>query len=181
LESLLDATLRMTPEFDIRALFGALDEQRQVRGMSWAQVAREMSNGFRLARAPAISVSTLTGIATKRVVEGDGVLQMLLWLKRSPESFLRGSGGKSRDAELLPDVGPACILRFDACAIYAALDAMRIARGESWQQVANEIGGTTVSGLTRLARGGRVSFPDVMRIVGWLGRAATTYTRAAAM
>jgi len=55
----------MTPpfsDFDVHALYAALDAQRQARGLSWAQVAREMSD--RLERTPVrpLSPSTLTGI-----------------------------------------------------------------------------------------------------------------------
>ncbi len=40
------------------------------------------------------------------------------------------------------------------------------------------IGNIAASGLTRLAKGGRVAFPHVMRITRWLGRPAATFTRA---
>lgn len=158
-------------DFDVRALYDALDAERQSRGLTWTQVARAMSGG--------ISPSTLTGMRDRRVVEGDGVLQMLTWLGRSPESFLPDRAGASHAHELLPDAGPARVLRFDAPALYAALDAVRVERRLSWPQVASEIGGVTAASLTRLAKGGRVAFPDVMRMVTWLGQPAVTFTHAA--
>jgi len=59
------------------------------------------------------------------------------------------------------------------------LDAQRTARGLTWPQVADEIGGVAPGGLTRLANGGRVGFPEVMRIFRWLGRPAASFTREA--
>jgi hypothetical protein len=113
------------------------------------------------------------------VIEGDGVLQALRWLRRTPESFVPGhSDGLNEDARL-PHVDPHQILRFDAVAIHAALDARRLERQLTWTEVAREIGGGPAAGLTRLADGGRVSFPHVMRIVRWLGRPAASLTRIA--
>jgi len=74
---------------------------------------------------------------------------------------------------------PPRILRFDTRAIYAALDARRTERGMTWRQVAAEIGGLNAASLTHLAKGGRTSFPGVMRITAWLGRSAANFTRAA--
>jgi hypothetical protein len=51
---------------------------------------------------------------------------------------------------------------FDVRALFLALDAQRRERGMNWQQV---------------ARGGRLGFPSVMKIVGWLGRPTREFTR----
>jgi hypothetical protein len=69
-------------------------------------------------------------------------------------------------------------LRFDTQKLHAAVNAQRVARGLTWQHVANEIGlGQTT--LTHLSKGGRTGFPHVMRITRWLGRPAAEFTRAA--
>src|SRR4029077_15660202 len=118
---------------------------------------------------------TLTGMRSRRVIEGDGVLQMLRWLDRTPESFApAGASG-----ETLPDVAPGKILRFDTNAIYAALDRQRRERELTWKQVAEEIGGLQPAALARLAGGGRTSFPDVIRIARWLGRPVASLTHIA--
>jgi len=153
--------------FDVSALYDALDAQRRSRDLSWSAVARAIGG---------ISVSTLTGLPGRTVVEGDGVLQMLRWLDRAPESFVRGSPAGSEVR--LPSVGPDEVLRFDAAAIYDALDAQRVARDWTWQQLADAIGGVSASMLTRLAQGGRVSVPPIIRIVSWLGRPVAEFTRA---
>ena len=67
----------MTPaDFDLHALFDALDQERRSRDLSWAAVAREV-NRFVTAGHP-IAASTITGLKHKAAGEGDGILQMLL-------------------------------------------------------------------------------------------------------
>lgn len=167
----------MSSDFDIDALYAALDAERLARGMSWSELTRAINGLFKNVPASPISASTVTGMRGRRSLEGNGVLQMLVWLGRTPESFIRDRHEPPRPDEILPRVGDSRILRFDTPAIFAALDAQRAARGMAWRQVATEIGGINPAGLTRLANGGRVGFPDVMRIVEWLGRPAASFTR----
>ena len=145
--------------------------------MSWLEVTREINELFRNVPARPISASTVSGMRARRVLEGNGVLQMLLWLGRTPESFASGRDRVAHEDEILPRVGPSQILRFDTRAIYAALDAQRAERGMLWREVAAEIGGVTAASLTRLAHGGRVGFPNVMSIVEWLARPAASFAR----
>jgi hypothetical protein len=155
-------------DFDIAALYAALDALRRARHLSWQQAAREIGGS--------ISPPTVRGMRGRRVVEGDGVLQMLRWLGRTPESFVPGHDGPNTP---LPEVPPGRILRFDTVAIYSALDAQRGARGLAWSEVAREIGGCGAASLTRLSKGGRTGFPDVMRVARWLGRPVAAFTRIA--
>lgn len=158
--------VKRSSDFDIPALYAAIDTLRQSRALSWQQVVREIG----------VSHSTLVGLRTRRAVEGDGVLQMLLWLHRTPESFVPGCDTAASPPDQSPDA-PNCVLRFDTRAIYAALDAQRARKGLTWTEVAQRIGGLKPASLTRLSKGGRTSFPQVMRIVAWLGRPALTFTR----
>lgn len=162
-------------DFDIGALYAALDAQRQGRGLSWQQVVREINARFERTPARPLSVSAVTGMRDRATIEGDGVLQMLRWLNRTPESFVPGY---REEAARLPDVASHQILRFDTGKLYSALDAQRIERGMTWRQVADEIGGFTAAVLTRLSKGGRTGFPQVMRITRWLGRPAASFTQA---
>ena len=125
------------PDFDVHALYQALDSARQARGLSWTQVAREISGLYADTPAGPISPSTLSGLRSRHEIEGDGVLQMLRWLHRTPESFVPGSTQMGLDAEL-PPVGAHRILRFDAKSIYGALDARRVERALTWNQVAKK-------------------------------------------
>lgn len=156
-------------EFDVGALYAAMDAQRAERGMTWAQVSKAMGG---------VAPSTITGMTAKGSVEGDGVLRMLCWLNRPPEAFvpaLAASVDLRRCA--LPPLNPSEELRFDTPKLYAALDAERVDRRMTWQQVASEIGGFSAGMLTRMAREGRVGFPRVMRLMRWLGRSAVEFTR----
>ncbi len=76
----------------------------------------------------------------------------------------------------LPEIPPGKVWRFDTKKIYAALDARRLERKMSWEQVAEEIG-WPVASLTGIPKRTRVAFPGVMRIFRWLERPATDFTR----
>jgi len=65
--------------FDPKALYAALDEQRQARGLTWAQVAKETG----------VAAATLKRTEQGGRLEVDGVLAMVGWLGRSVESFTR--------------------------------------------------------------------------------------------
>ena len=163
-------------DFSIEALYEALDARRVELGLTWAEVTRQINDGFGAMPATrAIAGSTITGMRSRGSVEGDGVIQMLIWLGRAPERFV--VGGHDSVGEELARVGPNLILRWDAAALHAAIDAERTDRGLTWKQIADEIGCTPGS-LTGLASSPRVAFPGVMRIVGWLGRPAAAFTRA---
>jgi hypothetical protein len=67
-------------------------------------------------------------------------------------------------------------IRFDAKALYAALDEQRRNRGQSWSEVAREIG-VSPSTLTRTRLGGRMEADGMLAMVRWLGRTAESFTR----
>jgi len=166
---------RLEGDFDIDALHAALDEARRARGLSWQALTHEINDQFAGIPAGRISVSTIRDMRGRTSIEGDGVLQALRWLGREPERFVPGWPHESRP---LPALDNGHILRFDTIAIYARLDARRSERRQTWTQVAGEIGGVTADGLRRLSAGGRISFPNVMRIAHWLGVPAAALTRA---
>ena len=163
-------------EFSLAALYEAMDERRRERGLSWAGVMREMNAMTAADRRHEMSASTVTRTRTGALAEGDGVLQMLRWLGRSPESFLPGAVQVDETAARLPESDGPRTLRFDTRKLHAALSERRVERGITWAQAAEEIG-TSASMLTNLAKGVRTYFPQVMRMVGWLGRLAAEFTR----
>lgn len=168
-------------DFDVAALAAALDARRTERGLSWSAMAREVNRTQdRVDRHP-ISSSTIRGLAQKPWgVEGDGVLQMLLWLDRTPESFVPGHPGADHPDARLPQPGARRILRFDVPAISARLEEARATRSLAWAQVAVEIGGrTTADALRNMQRQQRTAFPHVMRIARWLACPAAALTRIA--
>jgi hypothetical protein len=168
--------MREHADFSLKALYEAIDTKRRSREMSWAAVMREI-NRFRMDGHP-IASSTIRSLETKAAAEGDGVLQMLLWLGRTPESFVPGFPDADAERFRVKDLGTSRILRWDTRSLYSALNSEREARDMTWAQVAQEIGGHTPAMLTNLRNGGRAGFPGVMRIVAWLGKPAASFTRA---
>jgi hypothetical protein len=71
------------------------------------------------------------------------------------------------------------VLRFDARALHAALEARRTERGMTWTQVAAAVSGVGAASLMRLRAGGRLGFPQVMRFCAWLGEPAARFIRIA--
>jgi hypothetical protein len=161
-------------DFDLRTLYEALDEQRRARQLSWAAVAREINRGSK--EGHPVATSTITGLKSKPAGEGDGILSMLLWLRRTPESLIPGYEDADAERFRLSEPGTGQALRWDTKALHAALNAQRQARGMTWKEVGQEIGGCTAGMLTNLAKGGRVGFPGVMRYVRWLDRPAAAFT-----
>jgi hypothetical protein len=163
--------------FDMHALHTALDAARCARGLSWIALVAEINKPFEGTPSIPISISTVRSLENKNSVTSAVILQILRWLRRTPESFLSESGVAPQAAETLPDPGPARILRFDTRAMHAALDAERLKRGLKWKQVAKELPGFTENMLTNLANGPLIGFPRVMMITQWLGRPAASFVR----
>ena len=65
--------------FDAEALYRALDQQRRDRGMTWADVSREIG----------VSASTITRTRKGGRMEVDGMLAMVYWLDEKVETFVR--------------------------------------------------------------------------------------------
>jgi len=164
-------------DFDLRALYQALDDRRRERAISWTALAQDV-NRFRTTLRP-VAASTITSLSRKPDGEGDGILQMLMWLGRTPESFVPGVPDADSSRFRLPELSRGQILRWDTRALHAALDAKRRERQLTWAELAREIRGFTPSMLTNLSKGGRIGFPRVMRLVQWLDRPAVSFTRIA--
>jgi len=168
----------MTPstDFDLKALYIALDMQRQSGGLTWQQAMREINRGWD--HSPAIrpiARSTVASLRSKTIAEGDGILQMLRWLQRTPESFVPGCAAS--DSQRLPEVPAHRLLRFDTGRLYAALDAQRTIGGLTWQKVADDLAGMSVTSLRHLKKGGRTAFPLVTRMASWLNQPVAHFTR----
>ena len=66
--------------------------------------------------------------------------------------------------------------RFDAQALYDALDRERQSRGLTWAQVADQTG-VAVATLKRTREGGRLEVDGMLAMVGWLGRRVEDFVR----
>ena len=124
-------------DFDLRALYEALDEQRRTRQLTWKALTDEV-NRHRTTLRP-ISTSTITGLKDKPAGEGDGILQMLIWLRRTPESFVPGMVDPRSSCFMQPDLDSGQIRRWNKRALYAALDERRRAQSKTWDELATEI------------------------------------------
>jgi hypothetical protein len=67
--------------------------------------------------------------------------------------------------------------RFNAAALYDALEIERRKRGITWSQAASEIV-VSPSTLTRTKSGGRMEVDGMLAMVRWLGRTAESFTFA---
>src|SRR5262245_55221761 len=105
-------------DFKLAELYDAINGQRQARGLTWQQAVLEINMVYGRSGRHPIARSSVTGLRTKAVAEGDGVLAMLRWLNRTPESFIpdeNGVSGKTR----MPDVPFPMCLRFDTRKLHA--------------------------------------------------------------
>ena len=66
--------------------------------------------------------------------------------------------------------------RFDAESFYAALDAERRSRKQTWKRVAEEAQ-VSASTLTRMAQGRRPDVDSLAALVAWSGLSADTFVR----
>jgi hypothetical protein len=165
-------------EFDVRAMYAAMDAQRAALGLTWPNVARALWDqsavlNERRGDHP-ISPATLTGIAKRGDCTCQHALFILRWLDRAPEDFLSGP----RDDRGHVDLPPAAEdrrLRWDLAAVYNALDARRRERGLTWREVAHPLRCTDnqLTGIrtARYAIGMRL----MMRIVQWLDQPAAAF------
>jgi len=142
------------------AFFAAMDAQREERGLTWQEVARQTG----------VAASTLQRTRMNGPMETDGILAMARWLGRPLEDFILGAEKVARESRKVAQY------RFNCKALYAALDAQRLARGLSWTETATQIGGVSAQMLTRLAKGGRIEVRVMIRAVGWLGRTVESFS-----
>jgi hypothetical protein len=157
-------------DFDLSALYAALEARKRQLGLTWTDVVNEISLPFQNCKPRLIRASNLRDLDDTRFgVDAGIVLRILIWLGRSPESFVPGHPGADRPEAQLPPAAAAELPSFDVTRIYARLDTERERRRLSWLQVAQEIGDPfTANGLQRLHRGRIVRFPAVMRLARWL-------------
>ena len=178
----MPSTRTVQIDFDIAALFDALDSQRRNRGLSWQGVTKELWDQSAALNARRddhpISASTLTGMAKRMDTSCQHALFMLRWLGRTPESFMPGSTADAKRTAL-PIVGPDQRLRWDLQELYDALDSQRRKRSFTWPHLAQELkcSPSQLGGIkrARFAIGMRLA----MHIVTWLERPARDFVHAA--
>jgi hypothetical protein len=172
---------RVRSTFDAGAFFAAMDERRQLEGLSWPRLAAviwEQSwilNGQR--EDHPISPDTLKNLG-QRGGSCQHALFVLRWLDCPPETFIAEPRPGTADVPL-PETDEAHRLRWNLKKLYATLDAARGARGATWQQTADRLRCTPsqLTGLrtAKFATGMRLA----MRITQGLRRPAADFVYVA--
>lgn len=168
--------------FDAIAMFRAMDDERQQRGLSWRGVADEiwaMSAALNAERQDhPISPSTITNMARRGDTTCQHALFFLRWLGRAPESFTRNPPADLA-ACALPPATARQRLRWNLRRLSEAVETHRRSRGLTWPQAAVEIGcaPNQLSGLKTVRYA--IAMSLAMRIVSWLGQPARTFVEAA--
>lgn len=67
--------------FDLRALFLAVDAERERQAISWAALSRQIG----------VAASTIRRFKEANDAEADGVLAVVRWLGSAPEDFVAGA------------------------------------------------------------------------------------------
>lgn len=160
---------RFGPETDFSwsALWGAMDAEREARGLS--------NNGM-LKDIAWFGLGVLHAIRDGKGTTCQHVMGPLRWLDRSPESFTPGCVDGPETA--LPKFG-AKALRRSMPQLYEAVDATRQERDLTWEEAAAELG-LGVDGLRRFDRL-KYGMPMTMamRLSRWTGRPAASFLYAA--
>jgi hypothetical protein len=160
-------------DFDLVALYEALDAKRARLGLTWRELAIEVTDRPTRCSDRRIAVSTFRGIGARRSVRDTVVLQALSWLGRTPESFVPGQDPGSGMPVPKNETGRPAL---DTVALYRALNERREALEITWADVARQLGpGFNTESLKRLAGGTHVGFPRVMRIFKWLDRTVSEF------
>lgn len=152
-------------DFDVIALWDAVDEQRRARDLSWHQVTRTLDW---------MSQSTIMGMRERGTSSCNHVLPMIQWVGRTPESFTVDPGGAVH--ELLPDPGEqGWRWWWRHRDLASELEAGRLDRGLTPAQLAGELGldKSPVKTMQGLRYGPPIGL--AMIVARWLRRPAASF------
>ena len=151
------ATAAPETDFDLRALYEALDERRRSRDLTWAALTAEV-NRHRTRLHP-IAQSTITSLKKKSVGEGDAIFKRSFGSAERRRALCPALRTPTRRAFSYQRCRGGQILRWATRALFAARNARRQERGRTWTAVARDVPGVTAAMLTNLATGPRIGFP----------------------
>ncbi len=126
--------------FDLGGLFRDVVTERERRGLSWAELSREVG----------VSSSTIRRFGEAEDAEADGVLALVRWLRVAPERYVLG---RSCSGERLVEPGDG-VVRVDMALVAEAAGDSRGARGRSRTTIQRLVdvaqrSGRSVASLTR--------------------------------
>ncbi len=93
-------------KIDVRGLYAALDAERNTRGLSWRQLAKEIG----------VSPSLLSRLGNDQRPDADGFVTLVRWLNMQAEEFMvdvEGDRGTQSEPELLTQLAPLLRARKD--------------------------------------------------------------------
>ena len=161
----MTSKLSIPGDFDVIALWEAVDAQRRDRDMSWHQVTRTLRW---------MSQDTIARMQERGTSSCNHVLPMIQWVGRTPESFTVDPDGAVH--ELLPDPGEqGWRWWWRHRDLASALEAGRLERGLTPEQLARELGldKSPVKTLQRLRYGPTIGL--AMIVARWLQRPAASF------
>lgn len=112
-----------SPLFDLRELYRAIGAERERRGLSWAELGRQVG----------VAVSTIRRFQDANDAEADGVLALVRWLGVAPEDFVKNG---SVDGVRLRNAGEGYI-RVDMELVAKAQSEARGAQGRTRTSIQN--------------------------------------------
>lgn len=151
-------------DFDVVALWEAVDAQRIERGMSWTGVAKTLAW---------MSKSTMDRMHETGTATCNHVLPMIQWVGRTPESFTVDPDGAIH--ELLPNPEGQWRWWWQHLDLAAAIETQREERGLSVEAVADEmmLDVGWLRGLDSLKYGPSIGL--AMVATRWLQRSAASF------
>jgi transcriptional regulator with XRE-family HTH domain len=132
--------------FDLGGLFSAVAGERERRGLSWAELSRQVG----------VAASTIRRMAEADDAEADGVLALIGWLGVAPESFVGGDQVSEHvSGEVLP-TGEGGYIRVDMDLVAEADGDSRGSRGRTRTTIQRLVAvakrsGQSVASLTRVS------------------------------
>lgn len=93
-------------KIDVQALHAALDGEREARGLSWRQLAKEIE----------VSPSLLSRLSNGYRPDADGFVTLVRWLKMPAEDFMLGEDADNsakQQPELVSQLAPLLRARRD--------------------------------------------------------------------
>lgn len=159
---------------NLKNIYEAMDKKRLSLNISWADATYQISRTKKGEKS--MAVSTITGLKTRKLVEGDGVLQILLWLEKAPESFINGFRHPNANCYKLPMPDRGQVLRWNTDALFEAVMKQCEEMNITLKDASKQIGSYSTAMLSNLKNSKRVGFPHVMDIVIWLNQPAVNFT-----
>ena len=167
--------------FDGDALINALDAERAGQGLSWNELAEELTNQSSELNAELMDQALCPGALVRTAKRGtmscQYALTILRWINRAPEEFLVPPL-TGAEPVALPEAGADHRLRWDLHQLHTSLNAQRQERGLTWAELAEELD-CTPGRLTNLRTARLADMGLTMRITQWLGDSAATYIHPA--